>query len=431
MQEKEDFDVKLAIECAAAFAGSSELGCVVSGAKGEVLYTAGYSCAACRMCDRSGFRQDNCVQSQVYGMTQSERFDGKYIYFCPLGLTCFVSPILGKDGSTGRVTVGPFLMVEREDFAECDLSGHLGLAGEPLSSTVKELENIPVLPPDKVNKLSTLLFMAVGFINNVSSANHMLDTQASEAIQGQINEYIMQLKREDAAPYPFDTERALLKAIAQSDKAQAQRLLNELFGYIFFAEGGDLEEVKTRIYELLVLISRTAVEAGADPENTLRQSHRYRQALTQIKDTASLSFWLTAVMDEYMDSVFNFVEEKHADVIHKAVQYLWKHNSEKITLNEMAAMTYLSPAYFSRVFKNETGRPFNKYLNRLRVEKAKEMLLYSSRHLADISLACGFEDQSYFTKVFKKATGMAPLRFRDTKGGLMQRQNEAETEKSK
>lgn len=418
-RDETEFDLKLTVQCASAFAGATGLGCTVSDVRGMVLHESGYGCASCGMCRAVQDVGDRCVRSQIYGMTEAERFGGKYIYFCPMGLTCFVSPIVGSEGSTAKITVGPFLMVERQDYIACDLTECMQLTPQQIAAATQELERIPVVPTEQVNQLSTLLFMAVGFMNNVSVANRMLDTQSADAIQGQVTSYIMQLKSEETPqPYPFDTERALLRAIGQSEKPEAQRLLNELFGYIFFTLGGDFERAKSRVYELLVLISRTAIEAGADPDNTLRLTHDYLHIIPGIRNVDELCFWLTGVMNSFMDSVFNYVDAKHANVIHKTIQHLRVHYAEKITLDSMAGLVYLSSAYFSRVFKRETGVTFNNYLNSVRVEKSKEMLLHENLRLTDIALMVGFEDQSYFTKVFKRVTGMAPLRYRETKGGV-------------
>ena len=77
-------------------------------------------------------------------------------------------------------------------------------------------------------------------------------------------------------------------------------------------------------------------------------------------------------------------------------------------------MVYLSPAYLSRIFKQETGVTFNEYLNRVPlVNKAKELLRRRELRMTDISLAVGYEDQSYFTKVFKRVAGMLPREYRE------------------
>ncbi len=417
-KQPEEFDLRLAEECASAFSGATGLGCVVSDTEGNVLYESGPGCASCGICRKAQRRPEDCVQAHIYGMTEAERFGGKYIYFCPMGLTCFVSPILGSGGSEAKITVGPFLMVETQDYVACDLTEQLGISGTLLEQVEQELETVPYVPPEKVNQLSTLLFMAVGFLNNVSAASRMLNTQSSDAIQGQVTAYIQQLKgTEEPKPYPFETERALLRAVGQGDKAEAQKLLNEMFGYIFFSNAGDFEQAKSRVYELLVLISRSAVEAGADPAQTLELNHRYLHDLPGLTDIDSLCFWLTKVMNSFMDRIFNFMDAKHANVIHQSIQYLNTHYTEHITLDEMARRVYLSPSYFSRVFKKETGSTFSAYLNKVRITRSKEMLLHQSIRLTDIAFLVGFEDQSYFTKVFKKITGITPLQFRETQGG--------------
>ena len=61
-----------------------------------------------------------------------------------MGLTCFVSPILGGGDIEAKITVGPFLMVERQDYIACDLEEQLGLSGETLARVVEALEPIPI-----------------------------------------------------------------------------------------------------------------------------------------------------------------------------------------------------------------------------------------------------------------------------------------------
>lgn len=415
MPKKNSFDLKLAQECARAFSIACGVGCVVSDTTGNVLYECGYGCASCGICNAAGRRREACIQSQLYGMTEAERFGGKYIYFCPMGLTCFVSPILGSEHTEAKLTVGPLLMVDTEDYISCDLQEQLGLWGDPLQGVIQTLENIPYIPAETVNQMATLLFMAVGFMNNISSANRMLEAQGSGAIQGQITAYIQRLKANpDAKPYPFETEQALMRAVRQANKSEAQKLLNELLGYILFSTGGDFLRCKSRIYELLVLISRTAIEAGANPEETLNANHRYLLEIFQLQDFDALCQWLTQVMNTLMDSVFDFTSARHANVIHQSVQYINTHFNEKITLEEMARRVYFSPAYFSRVFKNETGETFSAYLTRIRINRSKYLLRRRDLRLADIALMVGFEDQSYFTKVFKKSEGTTPLRYRET-----------------
>ena len=415
MTQETSFDLKLAQECARAISAACGVGCVVTDAAGRLYRKEGYGCASCQLCLAAGRRPEDCVRSQIYGMAEAARFGGKYIYFCPMGLTCFVSPILKEEEVTAKLTVGPFLMVDRQDFIACDLEGQMGLCGHPLENVTALLDQIPYIPAEKVTAMSDLLFMAVGFLNNVSAANRMLEVQGSTAIQSQITAYIQQIKSDGAArPYPLETERALLRAVRNLNKGEARRRLNELLGYLFFSSGGDQTRIKAQIYELLILISRAAIDAGAGPEATLAANQRYLQDINELRDFDGLCVWFTKATGSLMDSVFDCAGARHASVIHQTVQYLNTHYSEKITMEKMARRVYLSPSYFSRIFKEEMGTPFTAYLNRVRVDRGKELLRRKDIRLTDIAQLVGFEDQSYFTKVFKKQEGIPPLRYRES-----------------
>lgn len=412
-----EFDLKLSIECADAFSLSTGLGCTVSDLDGNVYHASGRSCGNCLICSLVNRDTSNCVQAQAYGMTSAERFGGKYIYFCPMGLTCFVSPILGQTGSSAKITVGPFLMVEREDYVFYELEEVLKLAPEEIERLKPHVDSIPFVPPDRVNALSSLLFMSVSFMNNVSETNRMLDGREAGDMQGQITEYILELKQgAQAEQYPYETERQMLSAISDSDKPSAQRLLNELLGHILFSHGGDFSTVRVRIFELLVVISRAAIDSGASPDECFKITYSFYIFSQSAHNIDELSLRLAKIMNRLIDSVFYIPSAKNSDVIYKALQYMRQNYSQKITLEELALHTHLSPSYFSKIFKKEMGCNFNTYLNSIRIEKSKKLLLYDDLPLVSIATIVGFEDQSYFTKVFKRVTGISPHQFRKTSG---------------
>ena len=125
----------------------------------------------------------------------------------------------------------------------------------------------------------------------------------------------------------------------------------------------------------------------------------------------------TAVPGE-MD-IFQAPEEKEmegrlheSDMIFKVKQYVRSHYRERITLKILADHVFLSPAYLSSMFKQETGDSLINYINQVRVEASKPLLSGTDRLLADIAQECGFSDQSYFAKVFKKQAGMPPGKYR-------------------
>ena len=216
--------------------------------------------------------------------------------------------------------------------------------------------------------------------------------------------------------YPIEKERELLRLISLGDKAGSQKILNEIFGHIFFTTGGEFEIIKARILELMVLLSRAALKGGADVEQIFGLNYKYLNDIHHFKTVEELTYWLSKIMMRFTDCVFNLTGVKHVDVIYRAIDYIKKNYMKKITLEEVASHVYLSPAYFSKIFKEEMKTNFNNYLNLVRIEMSKKLLLDDSMPLVDISSYVGYEDQSYFSKVFKKMVGISPGKYREARG---------------
>jgi transcriptional regulator GlxA family with amidase domain len=100
------------------------------------------------------------------------------------------------------------------------------------------------------------------------------------------------------------------------------------------------------------------------------------------------------------------------DALMRALRFMKEHFYEKLTLADVAGQAGLSADYFGRIFHSELKLSFSEYLTRLRVEEGKRLLQTSQASLGDIAYACGFEDQSYFTRVFRKTVGVTPSRYR-------------------
>lgn len=92
--------------------------------------------------------------------------------------------------------------------------------------------------------------------------------------------------------------------------------------------------------------------------------------------------------------------------------YIETHYMDDISLQDVAAQLHYSDAYFCRFFKQNFDKNFIMYLSELRVEKAKELLEDMTINVKDISAKVGFRDSSYFTKVFKRITGVTPSEYR-------------------
>lgn len=96
----------------------------------------------------------------------------------------------------------------------------------------------------------------------------------------------------------------------------------------------------------------------------------------------------------------------------QVIQYIDRHFSEKITLEQLAKRTHISKSYLTRRFRQFTGETIVNYINKLRIQYAREMLVNSEKNITEIAWAVGFDSPKYFHRVFKKETGESPAAFR-------------------
>lgn len=104
--------------------------------------------------------------------------------------------------------------------------------------------------------------------------------------------------------------------------------------------------------------------------------------------------------------------EAAAAPVQAAQAYAAAHYGRRLTLCEVAEVVHLSKNYFSSLFRAQMGMTFTQYVNLLRVEKSKEYLRGTGLPIVEVMTRVGFEDQSYFSKVFKQATQLSPGQYR-------------------
>ncbi|SET28119.1 response regulator [Paenibacillus sp. NFR01] len=101
--------------------------------------------------------------------------------------------------------------------------------------------------------------------------------------------------------------------------------------------------------------------------------------------------------------------EKAIDV---ALHYIKEHFGEDLSLEKMASVVFLNPAYFSQLFKQKTGLGYKEYVTSLRLEQAKLLLLNPKLKLAEIAERVGYQDMRHFTQMFRKKFGLTPTEYR-------------------
>lgn len=211
--------------------------------------------------------------------------------------------------------------------------------------------------------------------------------------------------------YPFHYERDLLDKVRCGERKQAKEALRQLLDEIFISQAG-METVKAYVLELLIVLSRAAVEGGANLEQLTLLNFNAINLLEECERQDEIHQWVLEALDRFMDNMLHNRDTMNARVINKASDYIVKNCHKNLSLEEVAHTVHLSPFYFSRLFKAEKGTNFVEFLTKARIERAKRMLKNPDQTIARIALECGYQDASYFCRVFRQEVSVTPNQYR-------------------
>ena len=147
------------------------------------------------------------------------------------------------------------------------------------------------------------------------------------------------------------------------------------------------------------------------PDTIYRLNTQFLSQLYEEQELEDLCLLMQEILERFMYAMLR-ENDKGNPYIRNALRYMCDHYSEHLELGQTAEYVGLSPSYFSTLFRQTVGASFREYLNRIRVEESKRLLLNPNNTLADIAVSMGFPDQSYYCKVFKKIVGVTPGKYR-------------------
>jgi AraC-like DNA-binding protein len=162
-----------------------------------------------------------------------------------------------------------------------------------------------------------------------------------------------------------------------------------------------------RIVELMARMNHALVEK--------REHHRLeaKNALCEILLALRVHYGQFPVVEGVHPS-----RRQKLERLKRVFQDLREHYQEKISLDHLAEVAYMSPSYLCRFFKMTTNYTLKEYLHRIRVDLAKELLIEGKLPITQIGLEVGFESHSYFDRVFRRLTGVSPREYGDQSGSL-------------
>ncbi|MFZ4451222.1 response regulator transcription factor [Salibacterium aidingense] len=230
-----------------------------------------------------------------------------------------------------------------------------------------------------------------------------------------ISFYSPETPKHSVPAYPKETEKKLRKAVLNHSTETMEAVIEDLFHH-FKEHQVNIRQALNILREMEVMLKNTVYEVS-NCRVTEDDSLHLQQPVDE-KTHNSLSFLYRL----FLEDLHNLSEVLHAStnnnwIINQALQYIHDNYHKDIKAQGVAENHFITPNYFSMLFKQETGLSFSEYLNSLRIQKAAELLRGTSNRVFEIAEYVGYKEYKYFVKVFKNHLGVTPTHYRNLNSG--------------
>lgn len=215
---------------------------------------------------------------------------------------------------------------------------------------------------------------------------------------------------------PYQPELEFYAAIRAGDLTKTRLFLRERFADkegLGILSADPLQNLKYHLVITTAVVARSCIEGGMDLSFAYALSDFYIQKIDRCASIDEVGELHPVICLDYARKMRSLRKTSiRSASIADAVDYIYDHLHTRITLEDIARHTGRNPSYLSRLFAKEVGLSVSDYIRSQKVETAKNMLAYSDYSAAQIASVLAFPSQSYFTEIFRKATGMTPLGYR-------------------
>ncbi len=264
------------------------------------------------------------------------------------------------------------------------------------------------------------IFISIGYVvNNPSSLYKSFES--AEYLQ----DYLLQYGYNSvASDYKINKSKQKLKdnlgidmgvfnkLLLEQDSKAIDKYLEETFYTLRITEGITPDKITNISIKLLLCLKKAADELTVN-------DYKINEYLNNLIEYMATNETIYELEDTLREECHEFIKDigsyEYTPVIRQVVNYVNLNYNEKLSIKTLSQSYNINTSYLGQVFTKEVGMSFSDYVNKVKNEKAKELLLTSNLKINDIAKTVGFEDTSYFYRKFKNYFGVNPQAFREAK----------------
>ena len=292
----------------------------------------------------------------------------------------------------------------------------------------EEIEKyVPQVNPD--DYLEDILFLNHMITGVESTTEQIIETNClnhdhTGKVQKHFNDILFENHENNVHHNPYDQEMREFGSIENGDLIQLEKSLQEDYdGTIGTLAKDSLRNLKNLGIVLVTLASRAAIRGVLSPEISLSLSESYIQQIEECKDLALVAplahkaeFQYAEMVHEIKEKQKGILKKQKNPRINKCKDFIFSHLHDRITLEDLAAEADCNPNYLSQLFKECEGISISGYILQEKINRAKNLLIYSDYSYIEIATYLGFSSQSHLGTQFKKHTGYTLRQYREIYG---------------
>lgn len=213
--------------------------------------------------------------------------------------------------------------------------------------------------------------------------------------------------------YPAEQEKHLEEMILKGDTQSAAADAEVFFQWMVERYPEHDMAIRLKVLEFVMRAEYFAFHEGGGIKYHFLDRDDYLQTVLAADNYDELKSWFLRKVAESARNVTTKADEKANRVIAKARAFIDRNFNRELTLEEVSREVHVSPYYFSKLFKEQTGENFINYLTLRRVETAKQLLADGRLNIKNICTEVGYNDPNYFSRLFKRFEGVTPTEYRE------------------
>ena len=348
--------------------------------------------------------------ARSYALSEAVRWGEPCIFFLMPNVISWIVPVVRDQAVLGGLCGGEIL-TDDDPADRLETVNHLAAAGCARSLAESYCAALPVWS-DREQPRKAAEFLYALTCCEISWDMLLLSENRKKALrQRQIAEEIHRRKQGRGDRTLMNEERTLLSLMRAGDQKGARRELNKTLGALF-SHTADIRLLKAHVIELMGYLTRSAIEESPHLSSLIERNHEWMARIIDTNGFEELTDVVSDALDDFMNRIHMQSQSRSNTTVSRILDYLGEHFHETVTLDMLARETGLSRFRIAHLVKEVTGKTVLQHIHRLRLQEAQRLLEQSDLTCTDIAYECGFGDQSYFIKQFRRQLGITPARYR-------------------